>query len=381
WVLEPRDPLVLRDGRPNVGRSAPRLRPFPLPSTIAGACRTRVGSDESGSFSVPESRLDELLRVPVRGPLLVDRERGTLYVPPPADATLFRDEAGGYLLRGVRPADVPSSARVDHDLGDLQLLLMDDPPSAKPDRSLRFWALDSALAWLLGALEPNAEPRPRHQLVDGLEALPTESRTHVALGPGGTAREGFLFESEGLRFEILEQREGARRSIPLGLHVEVGAFDGRDAPPGIAPLGGERRLVRWRPSEPLWPAPPDALLEAAAAGDEATLRVHLLTPGLFEGGWRPGSGSPLLAGDDGLQAELIAASVGAPLSISGWSLRERRPKPSRRAAPAGSVLWVRLRGPAEARRRWVQRHWLQNVSCDEQDRLDGWGLALIGVQR
>ncbi len=388
WILEPRDPLVLRDGRPNVGRSAPGLRPFPLPSTIAGACRTRLGSDAAGAFAVPRERLDELLHVPVRGPALTDLATGELYVPPPADATLFRHEQGGqlrgYLLRGVRPHPVPEDARVDYDLGDLELLTMDDPPEGKPDRSLRFWSLSSTLAWLLGELEPNTEPRPLAELVRGLGAMPTERRTHVALTASGTAREGFLFETEGLRFVGRPPANGTRAEgagSPLGLYVSMGSFDGKDPAPGPAPLGGERRLVYWTPSDDRWPSPPEALLDRAAEGEEATLRVYLATPALFEGGWRPGERSPLLERRDDLEATLVALSVGPPLSVSGWSLRDRRPKPSRRAAPAGSVLWIRLRGPGEARRQWVRDHWLQCVSCDAQDRLDGWGLCLIGVQR
>ncbi|HZQ09120.1 MAG TPA: type III-B CRISPR module-associated Cmr3 family protein, partial [Anaerolineae bacterium] len=52
WLIEPRDPLIFRDGRPfnpTPGARAISL-PFPYPSTLAGAVRTRVGQNENGVF-------------------------------------------------------------------------------------------------------------------------------------------------------------------------------------------------------------------------------------------------------------------------------------------------------------------------------------------
>ena len=63
WLLEPRDPLVVRDGRPNSGRSESRVLGFPLPSTIAGGVRTRLGSGARG-FEM-QDRIEELLGVSV----------------------------------------------------------------------------------------------------------------------------------------------------------------------------------------------------------------------------------------------------------------------------------------------------------------------------
>lgn len=57
----------------------------------------------------------------------------------------------------------------------------------------------------------------------------------------------------------------------------------------------------------------------------------------------------------------------------------RQPKPARRLAPAGTVFFLELSGSDEAISKWVQTTWMSCVSDEEQDRLDGFGLAVIGT--
>ena len=61
WIIEPRDPLVFGDGKPfsAVPGSRAKSLPFPHPSTVAGAMRTRSGTDPKGRFD--SRRIDELL--------------------------------------------------------------------------------------------------------------------------------------------------------------------------------------------------------------------------------------------------------------------------------------------------------------------------------
>jgi CRISPR-associated protein Cmr3 len=120
----------------------------------------------------------------------------------------------------------------------------------------------------------------------------------------------------------------------------------------LSALEGER---------PDWPAP----------NISARARVLLLTPALFAEGAVPGE----IAG-----ARVIAAAVGRPQTISGWDMAAGGPKPTRRMAPAGSVYWVDLSGMSEMRRSdWCAAVHFQSVCSDEQDNLDGFGLAVVGV--
>lgn len=376
WWIEPRDPLVVRDGRPNHGRSESRTRDFPLPSTIAGACRTRLGSGARGFEMRDDTDHDALLSVPLRGPVLAERDTGTLFLARPSDAVLYEStETSAFALRALRPREQDDDVRFDEGLGDLELLHIEQPPEGKPNRSsATYWPWSVMERWLVGALA-DAQPTPLHALLpNALGALPREARMHVALTSTGTAADGQLFETEGLRFT--DAATGRR----FALRVEMGELPGRHIAEGTAPLGGERRLVHWASASGTWPGPPAELVNhLGQSTDRVRVRVILASPAIFDGGSLPTEASPLLAPREGLEVRLVAASVDAPIAVSGWSLRDGKPKPSRRAAPAGSTYWLDLKGSASARSAWLDGIWFQNVSCDAQARRDGWGLALVGV--
>lgn len=151
--------------------------------------------------------------------------------------------------------------------------------------------------------------------------------------------------------------------------------------PGLRPLGGERRLARWRAAEkPALPKTPDWLLEHVRQDTSSppVVRVLLLTPAFVKQ-----SLAPDCLSSNG--ARVIAAKVDRPRTISGWdmstNLPHGAPKKTRRLAAAGSVYWVELSGDAQARRRWVEENWMQNIGDDEQLRRDGFGLAALGIGR
>ena len=73
WILEPRDPLLVRDGRPFSAEPGARARslPLPYPSVTAGCWRTLKGKNNpEGFFDV--SLVEPLLKESITGPLLVE---------------------------------------------------------------------------------------------------------------------------------------------------------------------------------------------------------------------------------------------------------------------------------------------------------------------
>ena len=203
----------------------------------------------------------------------------------------------------------------------------------------------------------------------GLEAFPRERRFHVSIDPAtGSALDGHLFSVEGLR--LVDEDGGDASRYAIGF-----ACEHPDLKPGIGTLGGERRISFVREADassaPSFP-------EGRISADARRLRVVLLTPGLFELGFRPTS----IAG-----ARVVACAVGRPDVISGWSFEKPAgPKPARRMAPAGSVYWVELSDGANAED-WARRVWMTCISDlaprghgkADQDRRDGFGLCLVGV--
>jgi CRISPR-associated protein Cmr3 len=120
----------------------------------------------------------------------------------------------------------------------------------------------------------------------------------------------------------------------------------------IIALGGEGRRAR------LEEAPPFAWPEAKPVGGQKSLAL-LTTPCLSAGGWKPSA-----------MGGVVAAAIPAPVAVSGWDLANNGPRPTRFAAPAGSVYY--LGDSAEG---------LPPSLADGPDRpeLLGWGCYLKGV--
>jgi len=390
WLIEPLDPLIARDGRPAaVGRFDTVA--FPYPSMVAGAVRTRMGS-QNGAFSLPSSALGELKeKVIVQGPLLGELCSNCGVVrqwlaPAPQDAVFLRDDGGCVSLKRLIPRPLDPGEAMDS-IGEQGLVPLGyqgaetygKPPKGVPS----FWNWSDFEAWL-------TTPGDRTG-VDlsslGTGHLPVETRTNLALQPGERVGiDGMLFQTSGLRFLQKGESRLSPRRFALSLRCQGAIVDGRELALNeqIAPLGGERRLARWSSASQEWPRMPDAIRESIVATSRA--RLILLTPAIFANGAVPGwsghawpLGGPVTAG-------VHAVSVQRPAVVSGWDLAAKnesgkagRPKKTRRLAAAGTVYFLHLSGTKEDIRQWCEKAWLGCVSDDAQDRGDGFGLAVLGT--
>ena len=94
WIIEPRDPLIFRSGKPFEALPGARANslPFPYPSTITGAIRTREGLNDSGVFQTKE--ISRVKAIAVQGPFLVElNDSGDIehwLLPAPGDAVLLK---------------------------------------------------------------------------------------------------------------------------------------------------------------------------------------------------------------------------------------------------------------------------------------------------
>lgn len=367
FVVEPRDSLLVRDARPFGGDPGARARSleFPYPSTLAGGVRTRLGRGPDGVFQ--SERIAELLALRIRGPFLAqlaeDGSPQRWLMPAPRDAVLFEGSPARLeRLLPLRPSagacsDLPEGLVP---LGFLQVI-SEKPVAGAP----RFWFWEAFLDWLRFPKSRRVAP------VDlGVPGLEREVRVHVSVSESTrTAKEGALFQTEGLRFTSCPAGSGLSGALRLGLAVDVEGKDLRGIA-GLSGFGGERRISAWRPVAKALPEVPAEILDGVLRHRAA--RLILLTPGCFEAGWRPGA----LGG-----ATLEAAAVGRPDLVAGWDLHRRRPKPSRRMAPAGSVYFVRLppEMTSEQMKAWVHSMWMSSLSDSDQDRRDGFGVAAVGV--
>ncbi len=377
WLIEPHDPLIVRDGRPFGPTPGARARPldFPFPSTIAGGVRTRAGQ-EGGTFDT--SKIDKVKQIGIRGPLLaaLEDDKPTLLVPAPRDALLIEDDKKETVVRHrLRPL-AAENARTDipDNLHPVGLVKPDLRKSYQ--KAPRFWRWEEFATWLTHPPDGEETVNPADL---GISGPGKEWRVHVKMNPDTfTGEEGALFATGGLEFWHKPEGEERRLSKVMRLGLATAVVENPhnlQIAETFAPLGGERRLMRWRKT-----AVDDALKMpddlADAIAKSGFCRLILLTPACFSAGWRP---NWLLQARDGVTPVLKAAVIGKPQTVSGWDFKEKEAKPTRQLVPAGSLFYLQLDGSEAERRAWAKAVWLANVSDGPDDRLAGFGLAALGV--
>ncbi len=381
WLITPRDPLIFRDGRPFTAAPGARATtlPFPFPSTLAGAARTLEGTNpDTGHFD--KTKIDDLLQRKVRGPLLIELAGKKIYVPAPADALILKNENGlpaeSARRLWLRPVKPPDGIEIDFPRRSKEekLPALVAPHQAHKEKAHRqkpaFWDWGTFEQWLRAPQEEDIIPDVRQF---GLPDLLREYRLHVRVAAATqTADEGGLFVTSGLEFARLPEDAKPRelqRTSEYGLLLETDTAVRH----GWAFLGGERRVARWQKSNTSLPSCPDGIREQIVK--DKACRLVLLTPAIFEQGYLP----RWALKQGGVQAEVIAAAVPRYQTVSGWDYQKGKPKANRRLAPAGSVYFLKLDGDEDALRAFVKAVWMQNVSDGEQDRRNGFGLAVLGT--
>ena len=355
--LEPLAPIIIGSGRP-FGQSVANEARFPPPSTVAGCLRTAWGRTKHQSW---EDLASELAQISVAGPLLLTH-RNTVLVPKPADALYF---GHGNDARCVRVQPCPFNVNCGADLpDDLLPVQLTEPEKGKPGDGPAWWSLDDLLAFRKGDDVTHAQLRE-----NGWKPPQGDRRTHVAIDSGtGVADPGKLFQTEGMDFAA---QVGDDSVVGTRLLVRFEKELGET----LVHLGGERRLAALHPEEKTtWPAPPSGWL--AQIREAGGLCLTLLTPGIFSTGYRPSwldsnlIGSPPTAPN--LQLKLCAAAVDRWQPHSGWDLAKQQPRSTRKLAGAGTTYWFSIVDGDDD----LDALWLTNVSDLDQDRRDGFGLAL-----
>ena len=276
WSIEPRAPIIMRDGRPfglNPGARAESLD-FPFPSTIAGAVRTRHAQKNNLSFSKDEVR--ELRKLAVRGPLLCElADNPQWLVPAPMDAVLFPATDNAMISRARLRRLEPLETAVISDLNATTLSAVQWSPIGMAsseqikDKVLstapRYWYWQHVEQWL----HAPANVDEVNVKALGHNGPEKESRTHVGIRPDTlTGEDGRLFQTRGLEFQRKLDNNGQIEVRSLALAIETNA----DMSDGVGVLGGEQRLVRWhRHTTQILPACPPALYQSIAQSKRCRL--------------------------------------------------------------------------------------------------------------
>jgi CRISPR-associated protein Cmr3 len=357
--------LLFRDGKPFSAASGTetnaRSLPVPLPSTLAGFIRTQIGTASGWTWN--QHDLEKTHTIPVAGLLTRDSK---IVLPAPRDAVIYKDEAGNKQIMCLKPLKLPKNTGTDlpNEIQPLEVT-----QDVKPETGYAFWTQETMTTWLKGET-PNAAN------LEKIEGLPLETRVHVAINKDSkTSEEGQLFSVAYRSFE--SKSESGHHTWSIRTRVTTPENTQISS---IGHLGGERRVVTLREHENSnWWHCPAELKEAILKSTH--LKLVLATPALFKHGWKPAwlestDSANMPKGLFGAGLELVSAAVGRREPVSGWNIRENSPKAVRYMVPAGSVYFFKI---PDGKQEKILENWLKPVSDNEQDRKDGFGLALWGV--
>jgi CRISPR-associated protein Cmr3 len=326
--------------------------------------RTRVGLANNGDWARFEQQLiEKIQQIEMVGALLTEikPEGGPeFFAPTPADSLYVRlepemernpEKNNLFPLVPLKKEDCLSNLP-----NDLHLLGVTEEVQGKPIGDVKFWNWKTFEQWLI---EAKAQKVTTEQL--GIGGLIPDRRTHVKIDYERKSNiEGGLFQTRGLEFTTND-----RKRLVLTFQVDYRVDLAKKLEPGWFPLGGERRIVRWEKRDFEFPKCPPGVVSRIK--ETECCRLILLTPAYFENGFLPKSGFP--------DADIKAVAVDRPIVVSGWDFEKRKPKPTRRLAPAGTVYFLKLTGNVEE---WINNYWLNNVGDSQQSKRDGFGLAALG---
>jgi CRISPR-associated protein Cmr3 len=396
--IRPLNPLISRDSRPFGQGYGRRVRSLDwlTPSVVCGALRSAVGKAHGGRFDPEE--IEKLNSIKVRGPFW--ECCGRLYFPRPLDFVTDKrlgknGSIHGYAIRPQNGDAEEGGTEMPPGLSSsLRLAFLEGAPEDdfKPEPLPAFWSAEAIIRWLL----PQGGESFSLNASECLPAPAKDERVHVSIDPlTGASAESRLFSTTGLDFILSRTRgEGAdekKEFLQTTVAIEAESPDDNYIS-GLSPLnvlGGERRVAEWQAVPDMYKAQGWSLPCMSGKSSELRrLRMILATPAIFSKGWLPGwidektlegeiPMSPSQKGKESVRVHLVSAVTGRWVPISGWSYEAGRhgAKPLRRMVPAGSVYFF------EATKQIFDLCdlWLRSVCDNEQDRNDGFGIALWGT--
>lgn len=356
-LIQPLDVLLFRDGKPFSAGDDHLARSIfpPLPSTLTGFVRSKLFHSSGGDWDKVKAQFGDIGGPTDYGDFrmcgLFLRKDGKDYVPAPSDI-LQEKENENLVQANPRRFDARKLIQGNYPDSNLAPLWADNSQALTETNG--FIPIDSLMEDYLC----NTVPK---KVLGESEFVKREPRTSIEMNHGArSAKEGQLFSVDFLR--------------PLdGVSFHV-VFDGIRWPDesGLDTLGGESRPVCWNKNDD-WQTP-DSTAIREKLGKNGLFKIVLLTPAVFENGWRPGHRLEDILEKAGIRASLVAAAVRRPVSIGGFDLANKRPKPMRPGAPAGSVyFFVTESGDASA----LVDH-LMFKCISDLDWEAGFGLAAIG---
>lgn len=381
YLIEPKDPLIIRASRPFEAITDEQAARFPPPSTVAGALRNLCA--RSNKLALNEA----LLSIAVTGPLAIKfpidgkpPSEADILVPKPADAQYFSateiSEDGTSCVTLVRLQPQALSEDEGCDLPDgLQPVMAEAQPRGKPVSGPAWWALTDLMRWRKRDNTLTFAEVQTH----GWKHSSADIRTHIEMdNKKRVSADGQIFQTAGLTLWDKATEDTALPSHKIGLIAGIAKRISTDAehPKSMMNLGGERRLAAVSACN-VWPKRPKDLSEEIIA--KRGLSLTFVTPAIFKHGWLPDwiDASTLIGtppNQPSLTLRLVSAVLEPWLPQSGWDLARNQPRATQKMIPAGAVYWFEIL--SEPLSEEVDALWMSHLGDDEQNNRNGFNLVL-----
>jgi len=311
------DTLFFRDGKPfTMGEDTWANGVFPpYPSVIYGALRSAYFSHHLNELKKANNEDDPTRNLKIKGfYILADND---VYLPLPNDCVREKsskdDSVSVLTMHELK--NIKSSCPTQHALKSEEVVENVDGGLISKNSFKEYLKCAKGSFYSILKVADRVLPEPKIGI--GIN------------GESGTSEEGKLYRVDMRRLEN-------KRWKSLSLIID---FEGLDLPEkGMMKLGGEGKAVSYKQFEPVY------LSIDNFNSDGNKFKLYLSTPAIFKEGWLPKwiDEQTLIGKYKGLELKLLTASIGKPISIGGFDMQKRKPKPMRKAVPAGSVYYFEI---------------------------------------
>lgn len=354
--ITPFDTVFFRDGKPfALGEESWADGIFPPPpSVLSGAVRSAAIAAQLGAAPL-QSLIQATETIEIQGSWLLFGEKEQLF-PAPLDLYMPDDENSAQPM-SLQTVDFASN------FPSALTQIFCSTSEGKTEEAAGKWLSKADLSKYIAG--ETAEFKWKK-----LDDIKTEE-LKTGIGRNDEkhiAEDGQLYRYAMQRAEILEMDDAGEKGQLKKLAILVRCENLPTGFPafGALQLGGERKAAAYAEVKASLPPPP------VIAGN--VFKIVLLTPGIFAGtggqGWWP---------EHFFQAHglrLLAAATGKPLSIGGFDVKEKQPKPMRKAVPAGSVYVVEAPASLDLTAFLTNTLHGKSLCEDATDRRQGFGIAL-----
>ncbi|KLO23498.1 type III-B CRISPR module-associated protein Cmr3 [Marinitoga sp. 1155] len=310
--IEPLDTLFFKDGKPfSMGEETWAEGIFPpYPSTIYGALRSAYFANNINELNKAKEKDDPTKDLKIKGIYL--KLDDDICFPVPLDCVKDKDKDITYTLKLKTKNNIISSYPKY-----LNFLLT---ANEKVENVSQVFFSDIDFEKYLNGFD---------------EFFYSELKNYLFNEPkiGITRSKDTLSTEEGKIYRVDMYRTKNLKLVVDFENLEIPQF-------GFLKLGGESKSARYKNINK------EISVEPAKFNKyDKCFKLVLTTPAIFkENGWIPTwiDKDTLEGVIGGLKVKLISASIGKPIVIGGFDIKEKKPKPSYKAVPTGSVYYFKL---------------------------------------